>query len=183
MGAKEIERSTEAPFPFSYVEEHLRKRHFGILGTVSSDGHPHAAGVVYAMPLEDQQPFCLYLISRPVLKKVRNIRSNPHVSFVVPFPHYLFRMVPPACIQFQAKAEIVSINDQIAAKAFDSSIVLRRSMTHSKVLGESVFIRLIPDRKIFCFGIGANIWQYLIQSKNKALGNFHVFVPHGRQLL
>ena len=126
------------------------------------------------------QPFCLYLITRPVLKKVRNIRNNPNVSFVVPFPHFLFRMVPPACIQFQGKADLIPIDDPIAKKVFESSIVLRRSMMHSLGIGESTFIRIIPDNKIFSFGINASIWQYIIPSKNKTLGNFHVVVPQSR---
>jgi hypothetical protein len=94
-------------------------------------------------------PFSLYLITRLALKKARNIRKNSDISFVVPFPHYVFRMVPPACIQFQGKAELISIDDPIAAKAFQSSIALRRSIMHSIDVGESTFIRIVPDNKIF----------------------------------
>jgi hypothetical protein len=129
------------------------------------------------------QPFCLYLITRPVLKKARNIGDNPNVSFVVPFSHYLFRSIPPRCIQFQGNAELLPIDDPIVIKAFQSSIVLKRSMEHSLRLGESVFIRIVPDKKILCFAIGANILQFLIPSQNKNLGNFYVIVPENRRMV
>jgi hypothetical protein len=130
-----------------------------------------------------QQFFCLYLITRPVLKKARNIRNNPNVSFVVPFPHHLFRSIPPKCIQFQGKAELLPIDDPIVVEAFQSSIVLKRSMEHSLRLSESIFIRIVPDKKIFCFGIGANVLQFLIPSQNKNLGNFYVVVPENRRTM
>ena len=123
-------RNQQAPFLFEYVERMLRRKNFGVLGTISHDGSPHSVGVVYAVGPRDA-PFCLYLITRPVLKKARNIHSNPTVSFVVPFPHYIFRSLPPACIQFQGKAELISIDDPAAVKSFQSSLVLRRSMEHS----------------------------------------------------
>jgi Pyridoxamine 5'-phosphate oxidase len=177
-----IETSLKAPFPFDYIERQLRKKTFGILTTVTPQGRPHSVGVVYAVA-PPGQPFCLYLITRPVLKKARNIRDNPNVSFAVPFPHYLFRSIPPRCIQFQGKAELLPIDDPIVIKAFQSSIVLKRSMEHSLRLGESVFIRIVPDKKIFCFGIGANILQFLIPSQNKNLGNFYVIVPENRRMV
>jgi hypothetical protein len=56
-------------------------------------------------------------------------------------------------------------------------------MEHSLRLGESVFIRIVPDKKIFCFAIGANILQFLIPSQNKNLGNFYVIVPENRRMV
>ena len=180
-----IETSLPAPFTFEYVEKQLRKKNFGILTTVTSEGRPHSVGVVYATPPPSQQRFfCLYLITRPVLKKARNIRGNPNVSFIVPFPHYLFTSIPPRCIQFQGKAELLPINDDpVIIKAFQRSIVLKRSMEHSLRLGESIFIRIVPDKKIFCFGIGANLLKFLIPSQNKNLGNFYVTVPENRRMV
>ena len=175
-----IETSVMAPFPFAYVEKQLRKKSFGILTTVTPQGRPHSVGVVYAVAPPDL-PFSLYLISRPVLKKARNIRNNPNVSFVVPFPHYLVRLIPPSCVQFQGKAEPIPFEDPIAIKSFQSSIVLRRSLLHSVELGESIFFRIVPDKKIFCWGIGANVWQFLIPSQNKKVKNFYVIAPQNRR--
>ena len=62
-----IETSLPAPFPFDFIEKNLRKKTFGILTTITPEGRPHSVGVVYAMPPD--LPFCLYLITRPVLKR------------------------------------------------------------------------------------------------------------------
>lgn len=176
-----MEASKNAPFTFAYVEKLLRKKNFGVLTTITPEGRPHSVGVVYAISTPDQ-PFSIYLITRLVLRKARNIHNNPNVSFVVPFPHYVLRTVPPACIQFQGKAGLISTDNPIATKAFQRSIVLRRSMMHSIYLGdESTFIRIVPDNKIFSFGIGANIWQFLLRSKNKNLRNYYVVVPEYRR--
>lgn len=174
-----LEKSQPAPFTFDYIERQLRGKTFGILSTVSKDGRPHSVGVVYGVSAPDQ-PFCLYLITRPVLKKARNISHNPNISFVVPFPHYILRLLPPACIEFQGRAEIISIDDPAAVKAFQSSIVLRRSIEYSLRLGESVFIRIVPDQRIFSFGIGAGVLKFLMASQNKNLGNYFVVIPESR---
>lgn len=164
-----------APFPFEYVKKLLRKKNFGIFTTVGSQGRPHSVGVVYSVsPIG--QPFALYLITRSILKKARNLQNNPNVSFVVPYPSLLFRMIPPPCIQFQGKAEIIPIDDPIALKAFESSIVLRCSMIHSTTLGQSIFIKIVPDDKIFCFGIGASIWDFLIPSRSRNFESLYVKV-------
>jgi hypothetical protein len=66
---------------------------------------------------------------------------------------------------------------------FQSSIVLKCSMEHSLRLGESIFIRIVPDKKIFCFGIGASLLRFLIPSQNKNLGNFYVIIPENRRIV
>lgn len=171
-GKKEQATSILAPFPFEYVVKQLRKKNFGVFTTLSPQSRPHSVGVVYAIS-PSNQPFGIYLITRSVLKKAKNLQNNPNISFAVPFPRFLFRMIPAPCIQFQGKAEIISIHDPIASKAFQSSIVLRRSTE----LGQSIFIKIVPDDKIFCFGIGTSIWNFLIQSRSRKLKNFYVMVP------
>ena len=175
-----VEKSQPAPFGFEYIEHKLRSKTFGILSTVSKEGRPHSIGVVYAVS-PPGRPFCIYLITRPVLKKARNIAQNPNVSFVVPFPQYLLRLLPQSCIQFQGSAKIIGIDDSEAAEAFERSIVLRRSKQHSLSLGASIFIRIVPDEKIFSFGISAGALKFLIPSQNKNLGNFYVTIPQSRR--
>jgi len=173
-----IQRSTSiiAPFSFQYVEKQIRKKNFGILSSVTSQGRAHSVGVVYGVP-PSEQPFSIYLITRASLKKAKNIRMNPNVSFVVPFPHYFLRFIPSSCIQFQGTAEILPADDPIAAKIFQSSIVLRRSLEHTKTLGEPVFICIVPDEKIFCWGLGATLLQ-IIRGKTS---NCFVKVPQDRR--
>ncbi len=165
-------RAVKAPFSFAYVEKQLRRKKFGILSTVTPEGRAHSAGVAYGVsPLGS--PFCLYLISRPSLKKARNIKTNPNVSFTVPFPHYFLRVVPPACIEFQGKAEILPIINPVARQVYNSAIVLRRSLEHDLKIGESIFIKIVPAKKIFSWGLGANIWQLLRNPPN----TYYVITP------
>ncbi len=158
LNRSEQSRAVQAPFSFAYVEQQLRRTNFGILSTVTPEGRPHSTGVVYGVS-PPGSPFCLYLVCRPKLKKVRNIKTNPNISFTVPFPHYFLRMVPPSCIELQGTAEILPINEPVANQVFNSSIVLRRSLKHDLNIGESIFIKILPEKKIFSWGIGANIWQ------------------------
>ncbi len=120
---KYAESSEKAPLTFAYVEKLLRTKNFGVLTTITPVGKPHSVGVVYAVsPLSE--PFCIYLITRVALKKARNINNDSNVSFVVPFPHYIFRIVPPACIQFQGKTEFIPIDNPDAVKSIDLSSLL-----------------------------------------------------------
>lgn len=110
-----MEANKDAPFTFAYVERLLRRKNFGVLTTITPEGRPHSVGVVYAVS-PPSQPFSIYLITRLALQKARNIHNNANVSFVVPFPHYVFRTVPSACIQFQGKAGLIPIDNPIAMK-------------------------------------------------------------------
>lgn len=181
-GTSFVEKGVTAPFKFEFLERKLRTKTYGILGTIGPKGRPHSVGVVYGLSALGEH-FCLYLITRPVLRKARNIQNDPNVSFVVPFPHYMFRMLPPASIQFQGRAELISIDDSSAKDAFRRSIVLKRSLEHSLSLGESTFIRIVPDDKIYSFGINASIWQYLMRSQHMSLGNYYITVPESRRFV
>ncbi len=164
-----------APDSFSYLEEQLRKKNFGILSTITPQGKPHSVGVVYGIP-PPEFPFCLYLITRPTLKKAKNIYKNPNVSFVVPFPHHFLSLIPPSCVQFQGTAEIFPSGDPLALRIYNSNLVLKRSLEHTRILGEPIFIRIEPHEKIFCWGIGASVWQIF---RHKVDNNL-VLVPPDR---
>ncbi len=165
-----------APFPFSFVERQLRKKNYGIITSMTPQGRPHSVGVVYGVA-SPTLPFSLYLIASPGSKKVKNIKNNPNISFAVPFPHYVFRFTPPSSIQFQGKVELIPADDKVAISVFQSSYVLRRSLRHNMETSGVIFIRIVPDRKIFCWGIGANLWQFIFPAQSNKLKNLYVNVP------
>nr|MDO8081146.1 pyridoxamine 5'-phosphate oxidase family protein [Candidatus Freyarchaeota archaeon] len=165
-----------APFTFAYVEKQLRQKNFGILSTVTTQGRPHSVGVVYGIP-SPELPFSLYLITRPTLRKAKNIKMNPNVSFVVPFPHYFLRFIPQSCVQFQGTAEILSADDPVALRIFQSSRVFKSSLEHTKMLGDPIFIRIEPDEKIFLWGLRASVLQIIRHSTS----NSYVMVPPDRR--
>ncbi len=73
-------------------------------------------------------------------------------------------MVPPSVIQFQGIAEVISIDDQAAARAFKRSYLLRMMLdkaaeVETGALGEPCYIVIKPDPVIYTYGLGLSIWQ------------------------
>jgi len=150
---------------FETIERELRKRDFGVLGTISPEGHPHSTGVLYAVS-ERTKPLQIYIISRTRNRKVRNIAANPNVSFVVPLARRLLAIVPPNCIQFQGVAKILEAANESAVKVYQSSWFLRLvSKIESDIVstrgGEACFIRISPAPIIFTYGVGLLPWELL----------------------
>ena len=142
---------------FVALEKTIRHRNYGVLGTVSSDGRPHSAGVLYAVS-GNSESFFLSIVTDRRSKKARNISRNPNVSFTIPVPRRL-GFLPPNSIQFQGTAEILPLTDEPSLEAFGGSIVLRRvlkaQLDQKKEV--SVFIRVRPGPVVFTYGVGVSI--------------------------
>jgi hypothetical protein len=165
---------------FNYVEKQIRKKTFGILSTVSPKNRSHSTGILYGVSPQESA-FCLYAITVKHYIKVRNIENNPYISFVIPFPHYYLRFVPSSAIYFQGKAEIVPYATVEAQKAFNKQRILKMMKTESskpEYEYNRVFIRIKPFKKIFCYGIGMNIWQL---RKNHEDGDYMIIIPPNRR--
>lgn len=158
---------------FGFVESQLRKKNFGILGTVGGDGRPHTTGVLYGIP-PTPHPLSFYVITGKRYRKTRNIMANPAVSFVVPFPHYYMRFVPSNCVQFQGKAEILPASDPLGVETFRRSRMLRMNLRLASDPDSVVFIRIAPDSKLYCYGLGINIMRL---RNDHAAGSYAVEVP------
>jgi general stress protein 26 len=141
---------------FDFVKTHLRKRSFGILGTVGKDGKPHSTGVLYGIPPRPS-PFSSYVMTGRKYQKTKNVMENAAVTFVVPFPHYYLHFVPSNCVQFQGTAEVLPSNDPLGAATFQQSGILRMNLQLSSNTESIVFIRLRPDGKLHCYGLGMNV--------------------------
>ncbi len=148
---------------FEQVERQLRDRNFGVLGTVSMDYRPHSTGVVYGVS-RPADPLSFYATTRKDNKKVRNLRANANVSFVVPLSRRLLTFVPPCCIQFQATADILEASNEKAIGVFQSSrflqVILQTELEIvSRAGGEACFICIVPDPTIFTYGLGIPVWR------------------------
>jgi nitroimidazol reductase NimA-like FMN-containing flavoprotein (pyridoxamine 5'-phosphate oxidase superfamily) len=159
--------------PFELVEDYLRKKDFGILGTVSNDGRPHSTGILYAVSPPGEK-FYLYVITGKNYKKTKNILKNPNVSIVIPFPHHILRFVPAPCIQFQAKAEIVERTDEGIRVCFQRNRILRKTLKQAYEDENIVFLKIIPDKTIFGHGIGMSMYEL---RKDETRGSFKTIVP------
>jgi general stress protein 26 len=147
---------------FEEVEGNLRRHNFGTLSTVDGRNRSHSVGLIYAVS-EQGHPLRIYAMTQMKTRKVRNIKANPNVSFVVQCPRIL-RMVPPSVIQFQGMAEIVTVDDQAATRAFRHSYLLRMMLDKATeidlgTLGEACYIVIKPDPVIHTYGLGLSMWQ------------------------
>ncbi len=156
-----LKAKTNPKVAFEIVENEFYKRNYGILGTVSEDGRPHSAGVLYAVSPRTG-PLSLYVVTDGRSKKARNIARNPNVSFVIPIPRRL-GFLPPNSIQFQGKAKLLALSDDASNRAFGSSLVLKRvlELQLAQKRDVSTFIQVQPDPVIFTYGVGVTIFQLM----------------------
>ena len=146
---------------FQAVAREVRKRSFGIISTITAKGHSQSTGVCYGVSAPDTS-FVIYIMSEPTTAKATNIAHNPNVSFVVPLLRPMLTMVPPACIQFQGKAELLGPNDGEGVQAFRASYLLRMLLKEDQQFDRSgehstCFIRVTPDPVIHTYGVGMSV--------------------------
>lgn len=145
------------------VLKELGRRSFGVLSTITRDRRSHSVGVVYGVS-PPGRPLEIYVMTRTKLKKVRNILANPNVSFVVPLTRRLWSFLPPPCIQFQGKAEIIDWKDEVGVQAFKKFFVGRRILSmydelHRRGERTVCFLRITPDPVIFTYMLDRSIWE------------------------
>ncbi len=164
----------ERTLPFDYVEKQLRRRNFGIIGTVTPDGRSHSTSVIYAVSRPGGN-LALYVVTGVHHRKTRNIRVNPNVSFVVPVPYRVLSFVPARCIQFLGTADLLPITDMEGRASFRRSRILRMVLRLSEKDEENaVFIRITPDRQVFGYGLKMGMRE-LIKDLDK--GQFSAEIP------
>ncbi len=167
---------------FNFIESEIKKKSFGILSTIDKNGHSHSTGIIYAVAPSNSK-FALYVLTEKKYKKVKNIENNNSVSFVIPFPHYVLRFVPSSCVQFQGIANILPFDDEIAQESFrNGSRILKLNLKQVPRISNkeegSVFIQVIPNKIIHCYGLGFSMMDL---RKNIANGSYIVEVPLERQ--
>ncbi len=165
-------------FNFSFVEKEIRKKTFGILHTLNSDGTPHTTGILYGVSKPDTE-FALYLLTSGKYRKVRNIQRNPKVSFIIPFPHHHLRFVPSGTITLNGVAKLVPVNTEDIIDIFSEKRILKMIIADIDFERdeEYVYIKIEPDPKILCFGVGFNIWK--LRSSHTE-GGYSVTIPPER---
>jgi nitroimidazol reductase NimA-like FMN-containing flavoprotein (pyridoxamine 5'-phosphate oxidase superfamily) len=158
------------------VEEYIRKKDFGILGSISHDGKPHSTGILYGVSPPGEK-FYLYILTGKNYKKAKNVAKNPHVSIVIPFPHHILRFIPAPCIQFQAKAEIIPRTDEKARVCFQRNRILRKTLKQAYENENIVFLKIIPEKIIFGHGIGISMRDL---RRDETRGSFKSLIPAER---
>lgn len=166
---------------FEFIEKQIRKKMFGIISTIDQNGRSHSTGIVYGTA-PSKSKFALYILTHRNYKKVKNIEENNSVSFVIPFPHHILRFVPASCVQFQGTAEILPFSDKEAQESFNAgSKILKMNLKQVSKRKDKeqgvVFIKINPDRKLYCYGLGFSLIEL---RKNIETGSYIVTIPQER---
>lgn len=153
------------PLTFDRVVRELRQRDFGVLSTVTPEGRPHSVGVVYSVALPGR-PFRLYVMTRRRLRKARNLVEKPNVSFVVPLTRRLLWFIPPPCVQFQGRAEVMDRDDPGGVETFRSFAMGRRILSMYEAFakrGETgiCFLRITPDPTMSTYMVGHSLRELM----------------------
>jgi hypothetical protein len=168
---------SQQQFTFEFVERQIRKKTFGILSTVSARGRAQSTGAMYGVSPPDAK-FSIYILTHKSYQKTRNIRRNSSVSLVIPYPHYYLRFVPSSCISFQGRAKIMPFNHPEPQESFRRKRMLRSNLKAARQLkDQAVFIKIKPDRKISCYGIGIGVMKL---RKHPDSGSYSVTIPSER---
>ncbi|MHA2028573.1 MAG: pyridoxamine 5'-phosphate oxidase family protein [Candidatus Kariarchaeaceae archaeon] len=163
--------------PFTTVEKYIRQKDYGILGTIDDKGFPHSTSVLYGVSPPNEM-FSLYVVTGKSYKKTINIRGCPNISFVIPFPHHIFRFVPSNCIQFQGTAEFLPIEDSSAAKAFQKNKILKMTLLDAMEDPEDyLFVKINPNQTIHGYGLGLSLRKLRDDHVN---GSFKSKIPNER---
>jgi hypothetical protein len=171
---------TKKNLNFSFVEKQIRKKTFGILTTISSSQRPQTSGILYGVSLEDD-PFCLYVFTLKSYVKTKNMLNNNNISFLIPYPHHWLRLAPSSTISFQGHAESVPEFDEKIKRAFKQKRVLKFALRKiEKEITEKnhLFFRLIPNKKIICFGVGIGVMKI---RNNMQAASYTVEIPRNRK--
>jgi general stress protein 26 len=161
---------------FAFIEAQLRKKTFGVLGTINPDGSLQSTGILYAVS-PPGAAFRLYLLTVRSYLKARNIARNPQISFLVPYPHRLLHFVPASCISFSGTAEIAPRDDPEGRAAFAVNRILRMNLAEADATPDMILLRVRPKRSMHCYGIGMGVVQI---ARNPAEAGCSVEVPASR---
>ena len=145
-------------FDFSFIENKIREKTFGILNTINPNNSPQSSGILYAVS-KPQDEFCIYLKTLKRFRKTKNIQENPNVTFVIPFPHHYLRFIPAGTVTIRGQAELVPIESEEVLEVFSEKKVLKMIVKDldPEVKKETTFIRIKPKPKILCYGVGFNV--------------------------
>ncbi|NPD87423.1 MAG: hypothetical protein HGN29_01785 [Asgard group archaeon] len=163
---------------FSFIENMIRSKTFGIINTINQDGTPHSTGVLYAVsPTESK--FALYVVTSTKYKKAKNIKRNPQVSFIITYPHHHIRFAPSSTITINGKVEILPFQNEELLAIFSEKRVLRMITKHldSEEAENYIFLKIIPTPKVHVYGVGYNIFAL---RKGHTEGGYSVNIPEKR---
>ena len=136
------------------VTQAVHRRSVAVLSTVSAAGRPHAATVVYSAVGHQ-----LYVSTIRSSRKGRNLAENPWAGVVIPVRR--LPVGPPSSIQFQARAELLSPDDDELVRLADAG-ELKEVTGHGELdLPDGCFVRITPVNRLHTYGLGLSLWKLI----------------------
>jgi hypothetical protein len=147
------------------LRRQIRSQHFAVLATTGKDGRADSAGVSYGGIIESGR-LVLYVMTRRHLRKARDIARQPRISLVIPIRRRLFWFLPPATMQLQGTAELLSQDDPGGARVFRGFFLGRRILAAYRAMqrrGDDriCFLRITLDPTARSYMVGASLWQVI----------------------
>ena len=139
---------TDDPTLQRKVMRTIARRDFCMVATVSPAGRPHVAGVVYSAVGSS-----LWIHTMTTSRKARNIIANPHVAVSIPFRR--LPAGPPFTIHFQARAQLVAMDDPDVIELLDRGDLKAIAGHGALDMADAAFVQITPTGAIHSYGPGA----------------------------
>ena len=111
-------------FTFADVEKEIRKKTFGIISVVDTKQRPHTTGIIFGVSVPED-PFYIYMVTLKKSAKVRYIKQNPNVSFMITFPHHFLTFIPDSTVMMRGTADLISLEDEGFKRAMEQKRMLK----------------------------------------------------------
>ena len=142
---------------------YIEKWPFAVVGFVTPNGEPRAAGVMYTV-----RDRVLNVLTGPDTWKAKHIRANPNVVVTVTVQRLpiTIRQAPPAVITFPGRATVVPIDE------VDTALRAHLMRGADSTMGETCVIQIEPVGRFVTYGIG--IMPMKMRHPNEALARVPV---------
>ena len=134
------------------IRRAIERRSVATLATTSAAGRPHVATVLYQYTDD-----ALFVSTDSGSRKARNVAANGLAAVTIAVRR--LPVGPPASIQFQTSAEVLSTDDpQIERLVAAGS--LGRITAHGELdLDGACFLRLLLSSRVVTYALGMSLWR------------------------
>jgi hypothetical protein len=136
------------------VRRALERRSVATLATVSGDGRPHAATVLYQL-VDD----ALFVSTSRESRKARNVADRGLAAINVAVRR--IPVGPPASIQFQSTATVLANDDPEIVRLAGAGL-LDRITSHGELdLANGCFLRVQLPSRLVTYALGMSLWHVM----------------------
>ncbi len=136
------------------VRRAIERRSVATLATVTPDGRPHAATVLYQL-VDDE----LLISTSRISRKARNVAACGLAAVSIAVRR--LPVGPPASIQFQTTAAVVA-NDDPEIGRLAAAHRLDRITSHGELdLAGGCFLRVVLPARVVTYALGMSLWHVL----------------------